>query len=128
MLDMTDQQLNQAIGELMGYTVEKEATGGYTLKYNGEDQGKRWMRAVFAWEQVPDYCADPAASLEVQTAAIKANDRQYAINLAKRLEWDGDDLEYSDNDVFSYTGVTVFMLASPRERAEAAYLTLSNRN
>jgi hypothetical protein len=97
--EMTDQQLNVALAELTGFPADK---------------------------LTPNYCNDPAASLEVQAAAIKANDRQYAINLAKRLEWDGDDLEYSDNDVFSYTGVTVFMLASPRERAQAAYMTLSS--
>ncbi|MEE4561580.1 hypothetical protein [Paenibacillus polymyxa] len=129
--DMTDQQLNRELAELMGYIVTEGEHDlwpeWYELKKNGVVQSgdlyKDW-----AWDNAPDYCSDTAASLEVQTAAIKANDRQYAINLAKRLEWDGDDLEYSDNDVFSYTGVTVFMLASPRERAEAAYMTLSSQN
>ncbi|RTZ38244.1 hypothetical protein EJ573_03000 [Paenibacillus polymyxa] len=131
MLDMTDQQLNRALGEFMGYrlkTLEFDDIYYSVVNPHGLPGPYRYTADEAFLCTVPEYCADPAASLEVQAAAIKANDRQYAINLAKRLEWDGDDLEYSDNDVFSYTGVTVFMLSSPRQRAEAAYMTLSSKD
>ncbi|MHB0944600.1 hypothetical protein ACYCSU_23925 [Paenibacillus sp. ALE1] len=116
-VDMIDEKLDFALAGLLGWVNWWD--GVRLIWVDGAT--KEFRRKVTDWHP----SSDPAASLEVQAAAIKANDRQYVINLAKRLEWDGDDLEYSDNDVFSYIGVTVFMLASPRERAEAAYTTLS---
>ncbi|SEI76418.1 hypothetical protein [Paenibacillus polymyxa] len=120
--DMTDQQLNQAIGELMGYTVEKEATGGYALKYNGKDQGKRWMRAVFAWEQAPDYCNDPAASLEVQAKAIELDRVAYVNSLYEAC------YEFKRDKDSGWDAINIAFLlnATPRQRAEAAYMTLSS--
>ncbi|KYG95709.1 hypothetical protein ABEW24_23970 [Paenibacillus jamilae] len=121
MLEMTDQQLDKALAELMGYAVEKEATGGYALKYNGEDQGKRWMRAVFAWEQAPDYCTDPAASLEVQAKAVEVDAASYVQNL-QEIKW---------GYMFTETllvRIAELINASPRERAEAAYMTLSSQD
>ncbi|MEK5089070.1 hypothetical protein MKY98_19400 [Paenibacillus sp. FSL M8-0228] len=122
--DMTDQQLNRALAELVGYTVEKEATGGYALKYNGEDQGKRWMRAVFAWEQAPDYCTDPAASLEVQAKAIELDRIAYVNNLYEACY----DLKRDEDYVWDVINIAFLLNVSPRQRAEATYITLSNRD
>lgn len=123
--EMTNTELNRKLAELMGFTEERYE-GFVRVLRNGE--------VVCAWLPdegytnafMPDYCSSPAASLEVQAAAIKIDARLYAINLAKRLTWegDGDSLGYGDKDLFSYTGVSNFLLASPRERAEAAWMTL----
>ncbi|KAF6576558.1 hypothetical protein JDW19_02490 [Paenibacillus polymyxa] len=117
--DMTAQQLNRELAELMGYTVEKEATGGYALKYNGEDQGKRWMRAVFAWEQAPDYCTDPAASLEVQAKALKECPEEYIQELLEIV----CGIVYVDTPSYR---IAELLAATPRQRVEAAYMTLSS--
>ena len=76
---------------------------------------------------IGDCCGDPAASLEVQTAAIDKDYKAYIHNLNTVIyeEEEGeDDGEYSAVSV----EVTAAMLtASPRERAEAAYITLSSK-
>ncbi|AIQ19551.1 hypothetical protein H70357_24680 [Paenibacillus sp. FSL H7-0357] len=107
--EWSNERLNIALSKLMGRTEPTAIMVNYDM--------------------IAKYCEDPAASLEVQTAAIKANARMYAINLAKRLKWDedGDPLSFSDNDLFSYTGVANFFTATHRERAEAAYITLSSK-
>ena len=134
-VQMTDQQLNRALAELMGYTVSDldpewwKSKHYWVLKEPTEERQSIGRDTEDeAWEDAPDYCNNPTASLEVQAKAIEVDAKRYAINLANRLKWneDGDELEYSDDDLFSYTGVTVFLNASPRERAEAAYITLSS--
>ncbi|MEK4139624.1 hypothetical protein NST48_01515 [Paenibacillus sp. FSL M7-0547] len=126
--DMTDQQLNRALAELMGYTVRLKGSCYWLVNPTGEESANPFGRnsEEIAWTWVPDYCTDPAASLELQAKAIEVDARMYAINLAERLTWDSDGypLVYDDNDLFSYTGVANFLLSSPRERAEAAYITL----
>lgn len=69
---------------------------------------------------VPNYCTDAAASLEVQTAAIAKDTQKYINNLALiRLEM--------CIRLFTAVDVAVLILASPRERAEAAYITLQGQ-
>jgi hypothetical protein len=106
--DMTDQQLNMALAELMGYTVDK-GRPGRVLKGNMSSMPT-------------DYCNDPAASLEVQAKAIEVD----ASNFINRLAWIvrdriSGDMEWTNNDI------AVLLNASPRERAEAAYITLSSK-
>ncbi|OME06737.1 hypothetical protein BSK60_32145, partial [Paenibacillus odorifer] len=62
--DKTDQQLNRALAELMGWTDFKEDAHGGT-----------WATAPdYRWtNKRPDYCSDPAASLEVQAKAIEVD-------------------------------------------------------
>ncbi|MEK4882592.1 hypothetical protein [Paenibacillus sp. FSL R5-0908] len=108
--DKTDQQLNRALAELMGWTDFKEDAHGGT-----------WATAPdYRWtNKRPDYCSDPAASLEVQAKAIEVD----ASNFINRLAWIvrdriSGDMEWTNNDI------VVLLNASPRERAEAAYITL----
>ncbi|MEK4141775.1 hypothetical protein NST48_12550 [Paenibacillus sp. FSL M7-0547] len=121
-VQMTDQQLNRALAELIGWKLVYRIDGNETNEGTEYWETDKGFRQVDFWE--PTTCQSDSA--EVQAKAIEVDARLYAINLAKRLVWDGDGdpLSYSDNDLFSYTGVTVFLTASPRERAEAAYITL----
>jgi hypothetical protein len=111
--DMTDQQLNIAIEVLLGAEEDRHRPG-LVLKGGYSSYPKQ-------------YSKDPAASLEVQAAAIKLAAMVYGTNLARLLEWenDSDPLSFNETDLFSYNGVGVFLMASSRQRAEAAYMTLS---
>ncbi|WP_028590340.1 hypothetical protein [Paenibacillus massiliensis] len=108
---MTDQQLNIAIEVLLGAEEDRHRPG-LVLKGGYSSYPKR-------------YSNDPAFSLELQAAALAADASLYCTNLAKLLEWDSDSdpLDY-DNDLFSYSGVAVFLQATNRQRAEAVYVTL----
>lgn len=91
--EMSDRDLNIALAELMDYPKNRF---------------------------VPNYCTDPAASLEVQTKAIEINPREYVRNL-QELKWE-----------CSFSGISMkriadLLTATPRERAEAAYITLSQK-
>lgn len=129
-LQMTNAELNRALAEKMGYTVRTWEDGHVLLSVEGKVVVGGMMSEEKAWEDAPDYCNDSAASIEVQAAAIKIDARLYAINLAKHLKWDedGDPLSYSDDDLFSYTGVANFFTTTPRQRAEAAYMTIQGAN
>ncbi|KJD43382.1 hypothetical protein [Paenibacillus terrae] len=110
--DMTDQQLNMQLEILLGAK---------------EDRHRKGNVIKGAYSVSPkDYCTDPAASLEVQTAAIKANGFKYSANLAKQFDWEGE-MDYV-NDMFHYGCISRFCDATPRERAEAAYMTLSSQD
>ncbi|WP_081326437.1 hypothetical protein [Paenibacillus polymyxa] len=121
--DMTDQQLNRELAELMGYIVTEGEHDlwpeWYELKKNGVVQSgdlyKDW-----AWDNAPDYCSDTAASLEVQAKAIEVDAASYVQNL-QEIKW---------GHMFTETllvRIAELINASPRERAEAAYMTLSSR-
>lgn len=84
---MTDQQLNRALAELMGYTVyhyDKDVpercyymlvdpTGDYSTI-------ERPTEAI-AWLDEPWFTGDPAASLEVQVKATRVDVSGYIQNL-----------------------------------------------
>ncbi|OME05973.1 hypothetical protein BSK60_33065, partial [Paenibacillus odorifer] len=71
--DKTDQQLNRALAELMGYTVvDMKWMGLHQLLKDGIEIS-RLPSEVYAWTWAPDYCSDPAASLEVQAKAIEVD-------------------------------------------------------
>jgi hypothetical protein len=102
--DKTDQQLNLALAELMGYTVDKRRPGR-VLKGN--------------MSSLPtDYCNDPAASLEVQAKALDLNTAAYIHHLDFRV------IPSGCRDKWGYDEVKALLNASPRERAEAAYITM----
>ncbi|OMD76888.1 hypothetical protein [Paenibacillus odorifer] len=107
--DKTDQQLNRALAELMGWTDFKE-----------DGHGGMWATAPdFRWtNKMPDYCTDPAASLEVQAKAIEVDSVGYVRNL-EIAKWEKIMAPLARKEV------SVLLTASPRERAEAAYITLS---
>ncbi|OMD66030.1 hypothetical protein BSK62_13260 [Paenibacillus odorifer] len=124
--DKTDQQLNRALAELMGYTVyhydkdvaercyfELTAPDGYPeIVFGGER-----ITELEAWADVPNYCNDPAASLEVQAKAIEVDGVGYIRNL-EIAKWKKIMAPLARKEV------SVLLTASPRERAEAAYISL----
>ncbi|WP_339245851.1 hypothetical protein NST58_01630 [Paenibacillus sp. FSL R10-2796] len=98
--DKTDQQLNRALAELMGINIPK-GTMGYLMFADS----KVW------------YCTDPAASLEVQAKAIEVDAQKYVRAL--------QDTKYAESAAnLGLIRVSGLLTASPRERAEAAYITL----
>ncbi|OME58202.1 hypothetical protein BSK59_08440 [Paenibacillus odorifer] len=133
--DKTDQQLNRALAELMGWRVIQShtaETGGgspyYQLVAPGYG-GRHYREPEDTWKSVPDYCTDPAASLEVQAKAIADNKLIY-LNALLSLVSPGEDIQFGlggSMEVVGYNidGTSAMLTASPRERAEAAYITLS---
>ncbi|MDG0053053.1 hypothetical protein MMB75_05120 [Paenibacillus sp. P2(2022)] len=97
MLDMTDQQINVALAELTGFPADK---------------------------LTPNYCNDAAASLEVQAKALMTAGKEYTMCLTKILT-DSFEIEVPEND--PYWIATLVLTATPRQRAEAAYMTLSSQ-
>ncbi|MFC7560574.1 hypothetical protein ACFQY3_18945 [Paenibacillus farraposensis] len=98
MLDMTNQQLNVALAELTGFPADK---------------------------LTPNYCNDPAASLEVQAKAIEVDAEGYVNKLTTIVD---ACIFWSSDCCMDPIGVTWLMTATPRERAEAAYMTLSSQD
>ncbi|WP_158451777.1 hypothetical protein [Paenibacillus polymyxa] len=80
------------------------------------DTTKAWAGAI------PNYCTDPAASLEVQAKALEVSYVKYCEELRKVTnptgKWYSDAIELGAS----------LLGATARQRAEAAYMTLSNRN
>ncbi|MBY3623788.1 hypothetical protein HGO21_30190 [Acinetobacter sp. CUI P1] len=123
---MTDQQLNRALAELMGYTVyhyDKDVpercyymlvdpTGDYSTIERPTEE--------IAWLDAPWFTGDPATSLEVQTAACAIDKEGYIRNLVL-VKWGESPILYSS--VSNSTAADI-ACATPRERAEAAYITL----
>jgi hypothetical protein len=97
--DMTDQQLNVALAELTGFPADK---------------------------LTPNYCNDAAASLEVQVAAIRVNAKKYFNHLERRIH--PGLAELPESETWFAFEVAEIVRASPRQRAEAAYMTLSNQD
>ncbi|OKP91395.1 hypothetical protein [Paenibacillus sp. P32E] len=125
--EMTNPELNRALAELMGYSIyhydkDVEENCYYMLvDPTGDYQQLDRKTEAEAWADAPDYCTDPAASLEVQTAAIAKDKEAYIRNwlLCKY----GKSITY-------YTSVSLPVAAeiadsNPRERSEAAYMVLS---
>ncbi|MBW4083596.1 hypothetical protein [Paenibacillus sp. S150] len=126
---MTNPELNRALAELMGYTVKSLTIGdnGKQLYALVTPMGRERLPASTidkAYLDAPDYCTDPAASLEVQTAARKIDPEGYALNLANQIQ---NSMIRKITDPYYGTLVAAMCDASPRERAEAAYITLSSK-
>ena len=128
---MTDQELNIAIAELRGWSVENYGPEGYETLYwrlrrpNGSIRcdrctGKEWSYRIFAL-MVPNYCGDLNAAHEAEGVLYPEQFEAY-------LDWldvtCGGELCVSDMlegvDI-TYTLVT----ATARQRAEALYRTLN---
>ncbi|KAF6578323.1 hypothetical protein G9G54_13685 [Paenibacillus sp. EKM212P] len=104
--DMTDQQLNMQLEILLGAKEDRHRKGNV-------------IKGTYSVSP-KDYCADPAASLEVQANAIEVDAASYVQNL-QEIKW---------GHMFTETllvRIAELINASPRERAEAAYMTLSSR-
>ncbi|WP_146753345.1 hypothetical protein [Paenibacillus polymyxa] len=116
-VDMIDEKLDFALAGLLGWVNWWD--GVRLIWVDGAT--KEFRRKVTDWQP----SSDPAASLEVQAKAIEVDAERYVKNLANstgaNVHWDGCEGNMSP------TGVAWMVSASPRERAEAAYMTLSSR-
>ncbi|MFB5761122.1 hypothetical protein [Paenibacillus medicaginis] len=115
-VQMADGDLNLKLAELMGW------------KSGGDPNKKRdfvwWIdENRFRLPEKWNPCTDHTASLEVQAAAIAKDKHGYLNNLAgiitevypRDLNWD---IVWTNDEIIS------FITATPRQRAEAAYMTL----
>lgn len=130
---MTNPELNRALAELMGFEVKgsEGETEYFAVVFNGWTYGMWSITEEEAWKDAPDYCTDPGASLEVQTAAI-AKDKLAYLNKLLSMVSPIDDIQFGLGgamEVVGYNidGTAAIATASPRERAEAAYITLSSK-
>lgn len=94
--DMTDQQLNIALADLTGFPKDKV---------------------------VPNYCSDIVASQMVQEHAMRGFNQKYLNNL-ERVIVPGLKGQPECENWHTFQVVTL-MRATPRQRSEAAYMTLS---
>lgn len=123
---MSDPELNRALAVLMGAKVvqtHNAAEGGGAPWYRlqgGGCRGRYERIANDTWKHVPDYCTDPAASLEVQAAACKINKAAFIGNLSYVLL--GKSCAYLE--AVSLELAADFCMATPLQRAEAAYMTI----
>ncbi|MBY7736300.1 hypothetical protein [Paenibacillus polymyxa] len=105
MLDMTNEHLNIQLAKIMGNV-------------------KMDVAAVF-YGHVPQYCTNPFASLEVQARAIELDAEGYVLNLSNQV---AESLLRKTTSPYYGTLVSRMLNVSPRERAEAAYMTLSSKD
>jgi hypothetical protein len=118
---LSNQELNRALAELMGYTVKELPLGHngrqlYALVTPSGRQRIASLSIESAYLDAPFYCTDPAASLEVEKKAIEVDDVDYFTNLLTIKE-----VLSSPSLLDVYNAIA---LATSRERAEAAYMTL----
>lgn len=124
--EWSNQELNRKLAELMGYKMHIYDDGTYgLLRPDGTSFIGRYeeIDKMVSWLCAPSYCTDPAASLEVQAAACKVHFDWYIQALSKVVGADG----YWDSGALDYKGIKLLLTATPRERSEAAYKTLSSQ-
>ncbi|MEC0169748.1 hypothetical protein [Paenibacillus graminis] len=108
--EWSNQELNRKLAELMGWQAGGDPNKQRDFVWWVDDNR---FRLPEKWEP----CTDPAASLEVQTAACKVDGERYIWELAIIQGWVGGKI------ISRKEGVRI-ATAIPRERAEAAYITL----
>lgn len=124
--EWSNPELNRRLAELMGYTViqshdAKEGGGAPLYQLTGPGFTGRYDRKPEnTWKSVPNWSSDPAASLEVQTAAYSKNPIQFMRNIAEVQGWNAG-ARISIEEAGQLANPTL------RERAEAAYITLSSK-
>lgn len=133
--EWSNPELNRALTELQGYSVKPASTNPKWYRMvnpQGQEFGVALPTEGLVWNEYAfPYCTDAAASLEVQAAAVGLDFEGYVINLARvqgtyLMSMDRDSTgcitRYAETDV-----VAELLTATPRERAEAAYITLSSK-
>ena len=115
--EMTNSELNRKLAELMGYYLHEAPGGKYLLMLEEVSSSGLCDEEETAWKNAPGYCTDPAAVQEVQAKALKDCPVEYIRELGVVI-WGR---EYGD---MPYYKIAELLSASPRERAEAAYITL----
>lgn len=118
---MSDAAINRGLTELLGYKVVRdESTGMYRMvNPQGKEFGMSRPTEGLVWhEYAYPFSTDPAASMEVQATAIAKNGELYVrrLNLCFMSDHVWDAL-YPDQ-------IAVLLTATPRQRAEAALMTL----
>ncbi|WP_340398090.1 hypothetical protein NST50_15385 [Paenibacillus sp. FSL E2-0202] len=110
--DKTHQQLNRALAELMGWKLVYRIDGNETNEGTEYWETDKGFRQVDFWE--PTTCQSDSS--EVQAKAIEANEANYFANLLS--------LKQVPTSHSLLDALRAISLASPQERAEAAYITL----
>ncbi|HEY2492707.1 MAG TPA: hypothetical protein VGI33_07345 [Paenibacillus sp.] len=126
---LTDQELDEWLAvNCMGWREEEHpevhGTGQWMAEYEFPVYFKPDGSFILSGDFAP--CTDPAASLEVEKVAIEHNFDAYVQNLAI-VKWGEPDDDVEDTAVWNKTmrySIAELLTASPRERAEAAYMTL----
>ncbi|MGV6934084.1 hypothetical protein ACWA2B_00910 [Paenibacillus sp. CMM36] len=116
MLDMIDEKLDFALAGLLGWVNWWD---GERLTWV-DGATKEFRRKVTDWQP----SSDPTASLEVQVAAIRVNAKKYFNHLERCIH--PGLAELPDQENWLAFEVAEIVRASPRQRAEAAYMTLSS--
>lgn len=108
--DKIDEKLDFALADQMGWV---NAWDGIRLVWL-DGKTNEFRSKVTDWHP----STDPAASLEVQAKAIEVDATAYCDNLNEVVNKGAASVKWC------YHTVTSMLTASPRERAEAAYITL----
>lgn len=116
--EWSNQELNRALAELMGNKIGRKVDYGFKPEYDCD---------VIAlpndsYKFIPDYCTDASATAVLQARAIVVNEFQYIENLAAITQ--ADRAWGFEDGKMQTQGISWLLNASPRERAEAAYITL----
>ncbi|OKP81615.1 hypothetical protein A3842_11080 [Paenibacillus sp. P3E] len=127
--EMTNPELNLALALLCGHReiseredVEQQRqrndyVGSGVVVLYGNHYIVRANGKYGTW----DPCSDPAASLEVQTAACAMDKEEYIWNIVL-IKWGQSPILFS---AVSNSRAADIACATPRERSEAAYMVLS---
>jgi hypothetical protein len=112
----------------MGFKVLKGEYGFLLYKDDRKLPG-RFFDEDKAWKDAGNYCTDHAASLEVEKAAIKVDAEGYVrfLYVVKANAQTGVNIPPKDIAHWPHLSINIvatLFLATPRERAEAAYMTL----
>ncbi|MEK4191751.1 hypothetical protein NYE59_01565 [Paenibacillus sp. FSL L8-0323] len=113
--DMIDEKLDFALAEQLGWV---NAWDGIRLLWL-DGKTNEFLRKVTDWHP----STDPAASLEVQAKAIEVDAALYLKTLSA-IVYGTTYAKVEEYDLIALIEVKRLLLASPRERAEAAYITL----
>ncbi|MEO3947659.1 hypothetical protein [Gorillibacterium sp. CAU 1737] len=123
----TDAELNRELSVLLGYEVIERKGQFYLFDPFSLVIAKSGVESLL-WTEIPDYCNDETAAREVQKAAIAKDLLGYVLNLSIKtkapkyfLDWDTSGL---DGYFFNANAVAMMLTATPRQRAEAAYMVL----
>lgn len=109
---MTNEQINRAVAEELGYRVEQNQFGFYQLKRGDEIFSTKKSREDRAWEHVPDFCNDHNAAAEMRKV-IKKDDEQ--VRFSQVL----CDLTFQGHEDIMPEYYWTLLNATPRQQAEA---------
>lgn len=126
-------ELNRRLTELQGYNVKpaSDIPKWYRMvNPQGQEFGIAMPTEGLVWNEYAfPYCTDPAASLEVQAKAIKVNKLAY-LNALLSIVSPEEVIQYGPDGIMEVVGYTIdgtaaMFTCTHRQRAEAAYMTLS---